>query len=215
MRTYFPKLTCLFTAILLVFSTMSLAQNQQPPATTASQSSGNTDSPLAAAARDAKSKKARSKKVFTDDDMETTAGPLPRLKMEGAENADEIVVAISKYKTTHTPEQTEQAVHIWYDRYDQLLAAAIQDNQDIATLRSANMSNGYALCQESQDYEQCRNRQMAEMRGAQSDQTQVTKNNSLEVRIQHSFMKVRNGLQANSLHYDWFKIRTTNNIDQF
>src|SRR5579862_4616232 len=210
MRTYFPKLTCLFTAVLLLFSTISLAQNQQPPAATGSQSSADTDSPLAAAARDAKSKK-----VFTDDDMETTAGPLPRLKMEGAENADEIVVAISKYKTTHTPEQTEQAVHIWYDRYDQLLAAAIQDNQDIATLCSANMSNGYALCQESQDYEQCRSRQMAEMRGAQSDQTQVTKNNSLEVRIQHSFMKVRNGLQANSLHYDWFKIRTTNNIDQF
>src|SRR5579862_5261714 len=194
MRTYFPKLTCLFTAVLLLFSTISLAQNQQPPAATGSQSSADTDSPLAAAARDAKSKKARSKKVFTDDDMETTAGPLPRLKMEGAENADEIVVAISKYKTTHTPEQTEQAVHIWYDRYDQLLAAAIQENQD---------------------NEQCRSRQMAEMRGAQSDQTQVTKNNSLEVRIQHSFMKVRNGLQANSLHYDWFKIRTTNNIDQF
>jgi len=35
------------------------------------------------------------------------------------------------------------------------------------------------------------------------------------VRIQHSFSKVRNGLQMNNLRYDWFKIRTTNNIDQF
>jgi hypothetical protein len=85
--------------------------------------------------------------------MEATAGPLPRLKMEGAENADDIVLAISKYKANHTAEETEQAVHIWHDRYDQMLAASTQENQEILSLRSANMSNGYALCQESQDYE--------------------------------------------------------------
>lgn len=88
-----------------------------------------------------------------NDDMEATAGPLPRLKMEGAENADDIVLAISKYKANHTAEETEQAVHIWHDRYDQMLAASTQENQEILSLRSANMSNGYALCQESQDYE--------------------------------------------------------------
>jgi hypothetical protein len=215
MRTHRPKLISLSTAALLLFSTVSLAQSQPPPAATASQSPADTDSPLAAAAHDAKARKEHSKKVFTDDDMEATAGPLPRLKMDGAENADDVVAAISKDKTTHTAEQAVQAVHVWYDRYDQMLAAAIQENQDITTLRSANMSNGYALCQESQDYQQCRNRQMAEMRGVQSDQTQVMKNNNLEVRIQHSFMKVRNGLQMNNLRYDWFKIRTTNNIDRF
>jgi len=26
---------------------------------------------------------------------------------------------------------------------------------------------------------------------------------------------VRNGLNMQNLHYSWFKIRTTNNIDQF
>lgn len=56
---------------------------------------------------------------------------------------------------------------------------------------------------------------MAEQRGAQNDQIETIKNNNLTVRIQHSFMKVRNGLQVNNLHHDWFKIRTTNNIDQF
>jgi hypothetical protein len=135
--------------------------------------------------------------------------------MDGAENADEVVAAISKYKTTHTPEQIEQAVHTWYDRYDEMLAAAIQENQEMTSLRNANVSNGYELCQQGQDYEHCRNRQMAEQRGARSDQIEMTKNNSLITRIQHSFAKVRNGLQTNNLHYDWFKIRTTNNIDQY
>jgi len=201
----------LLPPVLLAFAALISAQNATPP-----QDPTDTGSPLAAAARSAKAQKAtHAKKVFTDEDMEATAGPLPRLKMDGAENADEVAAAISKYKTTHTPEQTEQAVRIWYDRYDEMLAAAIQENQDMTSLRNANVSNGYELCQQSQDYQQCQNRQMAEQRGARSDQLEMAKNNALIVRVQHSFMKVRNGLQMNGLHYDWFKIRTTNNIDQF
>jgi hypothetical protein len=206
--------------ILVVCSGLSVAQNQPAPSTSApSQASSGTDdsgSDLAAAAKNTKLQKAgHSKKVFTDEDMEATAGPLPRLKMDGAENADDVVAAISKYKETHTPTQTEEAVHVWYDRYDQILAAAIQQNLDVKTLRDANVSNGYELCQESRDYQQCQNRQLAEQRGARSDQLEYMKNNNLTVRIQHAFMKVRNGLQVNNLRYDWFKIRTTNNIDQF
>jgi len=121
--------------------------------------------------------------------------------MEGAENADEVVAAICKYKTTHTPEQTEEAVHIWYDRYDEMLQAAIRVNLDVQTPRAANMSNGYELCVQSQDYRQCQNRQMAEQRGARNDQLELAKNNNLTVRIQHSFMKVRSGLQMQNLHF--------------
>lgn len=50
---------------------------------------------------------------------------------------------------------------------------------------------------------------------ARNDATVMMKNNNLEVRIQHALMKVRNGLSMNQLRYDWFKIRTTNNIDTF
>ena len=205
--------------MLLASSGLSFAQKSSPPAASTSNSDEPADansSPLAAAARSAKVQKAgKAKKVFTDEDMEATAGPLPRLKMDGAENADDVVAAIAKYKTTHTPEQTEEAVHIWYDRYDDMLQAAIRENLDVQTLRAANVSNGYELCVQSQDYQQCQNRQMAEQRGARNDQLELAKNNNLTVRIQHSFMKVRNGLQMQNLRYSWFKIRTTNNIDQF
>ena len=135
--------------------------------------------------------------------------------MDGPENGDLIVAAIAAYKTGHTADQLERAVHVWYDRYDEMLAAAIQENQNMQVLRSANMSNGYELCQESGDYEHCQKRQMAEQRGARSDQVQIMNNNQLEVRIQHAFMKVRNGLAQNNLRYEWFKIRTTNGIDSF
>jgi hypothetical protein len=45
-----------------------------------------------------------------------------------------------------------------------MLAAAIQENLDLQTLRNANMSNGYELCPESQDYQKCQSRQMAKYR---------------------------------------------------
>jgi len=201
-------------ALLLIAISISIpgsAQNQPSSSDTAQQPASVAD-----AARNAKAQKpAHSKKVLTDEDMEVTTGPLPRLKMEGAENADEVVAAIAAYKLNHTPEETEKAVRIWYERYDEMLAAAIQENLDLKTLRDENTDNGNELCQESQDYQQCQARRIAEMRGARHDQAKMAENSSLTVRIQHSFSKVRNGLQINGLRYSWFKIRTTNNIDQF
>ncbi len=187
---------------------MVLAQNQPAPAPPPTQGSG-TASPLAAAASNAKAQKTgHAKKVFTDDDMEVNAGPLPRMKMDGPENGDDIVAAITKYKETHTPEQTEQAIRTWYDRYDEMLVATIQENRDMATIGSVNMSNGNELCQQSQDYEHCQSRQMADQRGSRTDQTQMMKNNALMMRIQRVFQKVRGSLMMNNLHYSWFRIQS-------
>ena len=136
-------------------------------------------------------------------------------KMEGTENADAIIAAITAYRANHTGEQTEQAVCIWHERYDEILAAAIQSNIETRVLRDANTSNEYELCMESQDYRQCQNRQMAEQRGARSDQIQIAKNLNVESRIQQAFMRIRNALVMNNLRYDWFKVRTTNGVDRF
>ncbi len=216
MRRVSIRLNCLLSGALVLAAGMrAYGQDQQKGAAPAEQPPAEA-SPLAGAARSAKAQKmGRSKKVFTDDDMEATAGPLPRLKMDGAENADDVVAAIAAFKKTHTPEQTESAVQIWYDRYDEMLAAAIQENLDTKAIRDANYSNGYELCQQSQDYQQCNTRQMAELRGARNDQLKTNSNNELTVRVQHAFMKVRSGLLMSGLHYNWFKIRTTNNIDLY
>ena len=147
--------------------------------------------------------------------MDAIANLLPRLRMDGAENSDEIVAAIGKYKASHSPEETEEAVQAWYERYDQDLAAAIQQNFTVNTLREENNSNGYEICREGGDYQKCEGRRRAEYIGARHDQFTISRNMALEVRIQHVFMKVRSGIMRYGLRYDWFKIRTTNGIDTF
>jgi hypothetical protein len=66
--------------LLLPFSALSFAQVSSPP----SQTSPDNGDSLAAAARRSKAQtSAHAKRIFTDENLEATAGPLPRLKMEG------------------------------------------------------------------------------------------------------------------------------------
>lgn len=195
----------------------SFAQQPTPvaPAVPEPTSTG-TEQPLGTVARNSKkSPSAHTKKVITEDDMDALGNVLPRVRMEGAENADEIIVAIGQYKASHTPEETEAVVQAWFERYDQDLAAAIQQNQVVNSLREENFSNGNELCREAGDYQACEKRRRAEYIGMRHDQNTVRNNMALEVRIQHVFMKVRGGIGRYGLHYDWFKVRTTNGIDTF
>ncbi len=202
---------CLFLIIGAAAQTSPVvcqAPNQPAPS--------NSDESVAAAARNNKKDKSmHAKKVFTDEDMEAWSGPLPKLRLDGTENSDEIIQSILAYRKTHTVPETEAVVRKWFERYDEILAAAIHNSAETRTLRAANTSNGYELCMESQDYEQCRNRQMAEQRGARHDQVQVAGDLNLESRIQQAFIRIRNALLANNLRFEWFKIRTTNGVNQF
>jgi hypothetical protein len=197
--------------------TVAAAQQPTPVAPTAPEPTATgTEQPLGTMVRNSKNQTpTRSRKVITEDDMDALANKLPRLRMDGPENSDEIVAAIGEYKQSHTPEETEAAIQAWYERYDQDLAAAIQHNQVVSTLREENLSNGYEMCREGGDYQKCEGRRRAEYIGQRHDQYTISRNMLLETRIQHVFMKVRNGLWRYNLHYDWFKIRTTNGIDLF
>jgi hypothetical protein len=209
--------TALLASVLALLVSASVAQQPTPVAPAAPEpTSTGTEQPLGTVARN--SKKATSgqpKKVITEDDMDALANVLPRVRMEGAENADEIIVAIGQYKASHTPDETEAVVQAWYERYDQDLAAAIQQNQTVNSLREENFSNGNELCREAGDYQACEKRRRAEYIGMRHDQYTVGRNMALEVRIQHVFMKVRGGIGRYGLHYEWFKVRTTNGIDTF
>ncbi len=201
-------------------STATLAQTHSPtpvaPADMPEPTYTGRQESLADAAKAAKKRSAAgAKKVITEDDMDGPRNVLPALTMEDAENGDDIVTAIGEYKRTHTPEETENVVHAWYDKYDEELAAAIKQNIVVSVLREENNSNGFELCRDSGNYESCEGRRRADYIGARHDQATINKNVMLEVRIQHAFMKVRNGLMRYNLHYDWFKIRTTNGIDRF
>ena len=130
-------------SVFALFVSTSVAQ--QPPVAPAAPEPTSTgaEQSLGTVARNSKKQTSvRAKKVITEDDMDALATALPRLRMEGAENADEIIAGIAQYKASHTPEETEAAVRAWYERYDQDLAAAIQQNLVVNTLREENFSNG-------------------------------------------------------------------------
>jgi hypothetical protein len=117
------------TSILIVLPSFAVAQ--QPPVASAAPepTATGTEQSLGAVARTSKAQgSSHARKVITEDDMDAIANALPHLRTEGAENSDEVIAAIGKYKETHTPAETEGAVQAWYERYDEDLAAAIQDN---------------------------------------------------------------------------------------
>jgi hypothetical protein len=179
-------------------------------------SGSNAEGSIAAAARSSKKPNgAHAKKVFSDEDMEAWSGPLPKLKMDGTENSDEIIAAIGVYHASHTPEQTEKVVRQWFERYDEILKAAIENSMEMQSLRSVNSSNAYELCSEGQNYQECRAHQIAAQRSAPSDQAQMQRNLNAESRIQQAFMRIRNALWMHNLRYEWFKVRTANGIDRF
>lgn len=60
-------------------------------------------------------KELRTRRIFTDDDMDVSTSPLPQPKMDGIDNTDLNITEIGNFKKTHTPEQVEPALHDWYD----------------------------------------------------------------------------------------------------
>jgi uncharacterized protein YheU (UPF0270 family) len=203
-------------SVLVFLLSVAVAQQPTPVAPPAPEPTGTgSEQPLGTVVKNSKKQNSKGKKVITEDDMDAAANILPRIRLDDAENSDEIIDAIGRYKQSHSPEETEAAVQGWYERYDADLAAAIRQNQTVNTLREENLSNGYEICREGGDYQSCESRRRAEYIGQRHDQFTIRNNMAMEVRIQHVFMKVRNGIQHYNLRYEWFKIRTTNGIDTY
>lgn len=192
-----------------------VAQQSTDTNSSVSQPAPNSEKSIAAAAKESKAQKAHAKKVFTDEDTGVWKSPLPRLKMQGTDNTDVITDAMGKYKESHTPEETEQVVRDWYEDYDQQLAAAIEDNLERSSLMRANVDNDNEMCTQGGYDEKCARQRMADATGARRDQNVMMDNNALIHRLQNAFSKIRGGLVKYGLVYDWWKIRTTNNIDTY
>ena len=207
---------CYWSAIFLVSLGLSHAQTAAPTSTPTSAAESGSDNSLGAVARRAKAQKDRhSKKTVTDDDLHLSFDPLPHLKTNEAENGEAVIAAIADYKKSHTPQETETVARRWYDEYDAELAEAIKTNLEIRALRGATENDAYDLCQSGQDYIQCEKRRVAELKGARFDQAEIARNSDLIVRLQHSLMNIRGHLPQMGLRYEWFKLRTTNNIDKY
>ncbi len=60
----------------------------------------------------------------------------PALSLDGDDNTDEIIQAMGEYKSKHSKEDTEEAVHDWFDRYDSILASSARQNAHTLKQRS-------------------------------------------------------------------------------
>jgi hypothetical protein len=156
-----------------------------------------------------------SKKLITNEELDATHGPLPRLKLEDDDNTEEVIRAIGDYRSNHSPEETERVVHEWYDEYDGELADSIREGIRMKDRRESTVYNGYWTCQSSPNYQNCEIRRRAEMRGSHDDQISSRGNGFLTGRLQQSLMKIRTEITRFRLQYDWFKIRNGNGVGSF
>ena len=124
------------------------------------------------------------KKIIDDDDLALHHGPIPRLIIEGSDNTAEIIAAFRRYKQSHTPQQTEQALHDWFDETNDLLTVTQRESSKLRDVREANVNNSNELCQDSGDWQQCQKLSVAEARGARSDRTSM--NNDLRGWVTHT-----------------------------
>ncbi len=199
------------SALLAVVVTLSASAYSQQERCPCPVRESNDSQSLADIAKEAKKNKtAHAKKSITDDDMESKKGPLPRLNMEDTDNSDEIIEAIGKFKDKHNKHETEQAIHNWYDEYDELLASAIRENNQLRDQRESTSYHGYEMCQQDVSYKQCRDRRQTEIRGKRHDQFVMRDNGMVTGRIQQALMKIRTGISRYNLRYDWFKVRNGN-----
>jgi hypothetical protein len=157
--------------------------------------------------RKARDSKPKSKVVVTEENLVSARGPLPDMNIEGVDNSDDVIKAIDQYRRSHTSEETEQVVRAGYNQYDTLFQKAWSDNEEI---KSRARDQATAPRHYSDDYRRYQEQRTAQVHSGLRDQRATLRNGLLMARIQQSLQKVRSGIQAFNLRYDWMKIRFGN-----
>jgi hypothetical protein len=160
---------------------------------------------VAAAARSSKKPAVHAKRIIDDDELVLHQGPIPRLIIAGSDNTAEILAAFKRYKQSHTPQQTEKALHDWFDETNDMLTVTQRESSKLRDLRESNVNNSNELCQDSGDWQQCQRLIVAEARGARSDKSSMNNDFAVGSRIQQAFVNIYNNLMAMGVDYAWFR----------
>ena len=113
--------------------------------------------------------------------------------------------------------ETEEAMRLWYDEFDALMADVLDDNNRLIKRkedRVLNEATGSYYGPDG-DYERAVRRRNSAIAEDRSDFRRERKNGMMMARIQQTFMRVRNDLQMIGLKYEWFKIRNGNGNGSF
>jgi len=209
-------------AVILFFSATSQGFSQNNDSS--SESLGDVAKKNEVAKKEGAVGKDKPKRVFTDDDMSLRKSPIPSIALRGVENTDEILAAIHEYRAHHTPEETEQTVHDWFDDQSVTLSGAIDANlrmQNHNQMRweSAQDRGSYPQYFDG-DYTKLNEKQTTERWSQRVDARSSQENFQVISRMQQVLMKVRVDVicRPNKIKpaaYDWFKIRTANGIGSY
>lgn len=189
----------LSAALIVAMVGLGLAQTETQPKS------------LAEIAREAKQQKKEQAKIVLNEDSPGTAKPLiPDVFPGGLDNTDEILKAIEEYRAGHNAKETEEVIHIWFDKHDSMLANAIEENKRIEE-RDRDRQMGYlpsdVQYRSPEEYQEARRIEIISRR---EDYKRKQENGLLSARIQQTFTKVRSALMGKGMKYEWFKIRCGN-----
>lgn len=191
MRFFCSLLTLAFAACLLV------SAQQEPPS-------------LADVARKSHDSGPKAKRVITDDNLNKSASPFPPMTTDGVYNSDDIVKAMCDFRHQHSPEDTEQAIHDWYDRYDMMFQQAFDENTAIKNRAQDRASHPLQLFYGDDDWKQMQQIRQEQVLSELQDQRITQKNGLLMARIQQTLQAVRTGISRSGMTYAWMKIRFGN-----
>lgn len=83
------------------------------------------------AAREVRSQRANQPhaKIIVDDEHSPLkkSSPFPEIALRGLDNSGDICRSMESYRMQHSSEEFEQAVHDWYDEYDQLVGRYLRE----------------------------------------------------------------------------------------
>lgn len=148
---------------------------------------------------------ARSKKVLDNEDLKKGSGPIPEVSLAQQDNTQEIVDAILAYSKDHTPQETEAAIHQWYDDEVATVRSAFSHNitisQDRASITSAN-----SVEQPNWENPDSYRQQMAANQQRDLSDLRTVGTNQLAIsRIMSTLSRVKNGLQMERRWtFEWF-----------
>lgn len=146
--------------------------------------------------------RAKPKKVLDNEDLQQGKGPIPDVAILQPENSRQILDAIFLYSTTHTAQETEAAIHEWYDGEMALARAEMAHNITISQDRASVTSANSLSVEQYEDYRQYRSdtqqRDLSDLRTIADNQAAIAK-------IMTALRKVKDELKREK-HYDfaWF-----------
>lgn len=158
-----------------------------------------------------KETKEQAKIILSDENRQLQKPLIPDVFSAGIDNLDEILKAIDDYRSAHSLPETENLLHIWYDKHDAMLANAIEENRHIEQ-RERDRQMGYKVAdihpRSQEEYEEM---QRIELISRREDLKRKQENGLLSARIQQAFTRIRPLMKSKyGMNVDWMKIRCGN-----